>query len=50
MSTKYIKTSVQSVNIFVYIYLIISGVMVILAGNGHDDTSSNSGWDWLHFT
>ena len=26
------------------------GVMVIVLGNGHDDTSSNPGWDWLHFT
>ena len=26
------------------------GVMVIVAGYGHGDTSSNPGWDWLHFT
>ena len=26
------------------------GVMVIVAENGHGDTSSNSGRDWLHFT
>ena len=26
------------------------GVMVIFAGYGHGDTSSNPGWDWLHFT
>ena len=26
------------------------GVMVIVAGNGHGDTSSNSRQDWLHFT
>ena len=26
------------------------GVMVIVAGNGHSDTSSNPGRDWLHFT
>ena len=26
------------------------GVMVIIVRNGHDNTSSNSGWDWLHFT
>ena len=25
-------------------------VMVIVLGNGHDDTSSNPGWDWLHLT
>ena len=26
------------------------GVMVIVAGNGHGDTSSNPGREWLHFT
>ena len=26
------------------------GVMVIVVGNEHDDTSSNLGRDWLHFT
>ena len=26
------------------------GVMVIVAGNGHGDGSSNPGRDWLHFT
>ena len=26
------------------------GVMVIIVENGHDDTSSNPGRDWLHFT
>ena len=26
------------------------GVMVIVVGNGHSDTSPNPGWDWLHFT
>ena len=26
------------------------GVMVIIVGNGHSDTSSNPGQDWLHFT
>ena len=25
-------------------------VIVIFAGNGHGDTSSNPGRDWLHFT
>ena len=25
------------------------GVMVIVVGNGHGDTSSNPGRDWLHF-
>ena len=27
-----------------------NGVMVIVAGYGHSDTSSNPGGDWLHFT
>ena len=26
------------------------GVVVIIVGNGHDDTGSNTGRDWLHFT
>ena len=26
------------------------GIMVIVVGNGHSDTSSNPGRDWLHFT
>ena len=26
------------------------GVMVIIIGNGHGDTSLNPGRDWLHFT
>ena len=26
------------------------GVVVIVVGNGHGNTSSNPGWDWLHFT
>ena len=26
------------------------GVMVIVVGNGHGDTSSNPQRDWLHFT
>ena len=26
------------------------GIMVIVEGNEHGDTSSNPGWDWLHFT
>ena len=25
-------------------------VIVIVVGNGQDDTSSNPGRDWLHFT
>ena len=37
----------------IYMYLFnggAHGVIVIVVGNGHDDTSSNSGQDWLHFT
>ena len=26
------------------------GVMVIVVGNGHGNTSSNPGWNRLHFT
>ena len=26
------------------------GVMVTVVGNGHSDTSSNPGRDWLYFT
>ena len=26
------------------------GVVVIVVGNEHGDTSSNPGQDWLHFT
>ena len=32
------------------IHLGARGVIVIVAGNGHGDTSSNPGRDWLHFT
>ena len=28
----------------------VRGVMVIVAGNGHGDMSSNPGRGWLHFT
>ena len=31
-------------------YSVPSGVIVIVVGNGHGDTSSNPGRDWLHFT
>ena len=30
--------------------LLGGGVMVIVVENGHGDTSSNPGRDWLHFT
>ena len=32
-----------------YQWILAHGVMVIVVGNGHDDTSSNPGRDWLHF-
>ena len=36
--------------IYKYIYMGgAHGVMVIIAGNGHGNTSSNPGWDWFHF-
>ena len=34
----------------IIIIIIVGGVMVIAVGNGHGDTSSNPGRDWLHFT
>ena len=34
----------------IYHNMCARGVMVIVAGNGHGDTSSNPGRDWLHFT
>ena len=38
--------------IMYYMYFLggTRGVMVIVVGNGHGDTSSNPGQDWLHFT
>ena len=40
------ETQYLQLNQFVYIY---GGVMVIVAGYGHGDTSSNPRPDWLHF-
>ena len=39
-------------DIYIYIYKVggARGVMVIVVENGHGDTSSNPGRDWLHFT
>ena len=37
---------------FAYIYIYFGGargVLLIVVGNGHGDTSSNPGRDWLHF-
>ena len=33
-----------------YNFVGVRGVMVIVVGMGHGDTSSNPGRDWLHFT
>ena len=35
---------------YVWFYGGARGVMVIVVGNGHGDTSSNPGREWLHFT
>ena len=33
-----------------YLFRGARGVIVIVVGNEHGDTSSNPGRDWLHFT
>ena len=51
-------TTIANKNRLIIKYAVIShvicggvrGVMVIVVGNGHGDTSSNPGQDWLHFT
>ena len=45
-----IVTGFNIVNFFHDIFGGARGVMVIIVGNGHGDTSSNPGRDWLHFT
>ena len=50
-----IQVLVPHTSIYIYIYICIwkggaRGVMAIVVGIGHDDTSSNPGRDWLHFT
>ena len=43
----------QDIIIIIIIIIILGGacgVMVIIVGNGHGDTGSNPGRDWLHFT
>ena len=54
--SKYLRLSIY---IYLYIYLVLltslyfegaRGVIVIVVGNEHGDTSSNPGRDWLHFT
>ena len=49
------KSLVNYVYIYIYIYIHARiggarGVMVIVVGNRHNDTSTNPGRDWLHFT
>ena len=47
------KTSVTAWNNLSFVLFSVGcalGVMVIVVGNRHDDTSSNPGRDWLHFT
>ena len=47
---KYSWVGICSVlNCNIYVIGGARGVMVIVAGNGHDDTSSNPGQDWLYF-
>ena len=43
-------TSMFPIDQFINYFYDACGVMVIVVGNGHGDTSSNSGRDWLHFT
>ena len=49
-----VKTGLKnSQGIIIIIAIIIieaRGVMVIVVGNGHGDTTSYLGRDWLHFT
>ena len=43
----------ETYSIMIYTDIYIGGargVMVIVLGIGHDDTSSNPGREWLHFT
>ena len=44
------NTSRKLQNTFMLIIDNNSGVMVIVVGNGHGDTSSNPERDWSHFT
>ena len=37
-------------DIYIWTFMYKHGVIVIVVGNGHGDTSSNPGRDWLHFT
>ena len=42
--------SMFSVTVIIRNWIGARGVMVTVVGNGHGDTSSNPGWDELHFT
>ena len=48
------NNSTLYIYIYIYIYIYVKkgarGTMVIVMGNGHGNTSSNPGRDWLHFT
>ena len=43
-------TNTRAGHRILYIFFFARGVMVIVVGNGHGDTSSNPGREWLHFT
>ena len=45
----YIFVMMYKLRKYIKYYMVVS-VMVIGVGNGHSDTSSNPGRDWLHFT
>ena len=53
-----LNSAVSSWAVFLFSFLLYTikcqpfarGVMVIVVGNGHGDTSSNPGRRWLHFT
>ena len=44
-----LKAKMLSLLPFIIVIPSAWGVMVIDVGNGHGDTSSNPGRDWLHF-
>ena len=52
----FLYTGARSVMVIVEVSMVkwfcggARGVMVIVIGNGHGDTSSKPGRDWLHFT
>ena len=46
----FICTNINFTPLYIYICIHAHGVMVIVGGNGHGDTSSNPGRDSLHFT